>query len=270
MTAPREPSAGGWLRLSGRALGAVASTAGHLAAFELDARRQRVATTSLLPTWVPRWSRSLLQLFGVKLRVEGTAHLSTPYPGRGPNGVGRVFVMNHRSAVDVLVLFATTEAQLVSRHDLAAWPGIGFGARRIGTMFVDRESMRSGATVLKAMTRTLEAGRGVALFPEGTAFAGDEVHPFRPGAFKAAIRTDAEIIPMGIAYADEAAYYGDETFADHVRRVGTLRHLEATLVFGAPIPPGAKKLVELREETRDAVQALVYQARAGLSTVTRS
>lgn len=262
--AHHEPSAGDWLRLSGRALGAVASTAGHLAAFELDTRRRRLDSTALLPTWVPRWSRSLMRLFGVSLAIEGTAGLSEPYPGRGPGGVGRIFVMNHRSAIDVLVLFATTEAQLVSRHDLAAWPGIGFGARRIGTMFVDRASMRSGATVLKEMTRTVAAGRGIALFPEGTAFAGDEVHPFRPGAFKASIRTDAEIIPMGIAYADAAAYYGDESFADHVRRVGGLRHLEAALVFGEPIHPGAKKLVDLREETRTAVQALVHRARARL------
>src|SRR5690606_10209481 len=233
---------GGWLRLSGRALGAIASTAGHLAAFELDTRIKRTTSTALLPTWVPRWSRSLLSLFGVELDIEGTAGLTEPYPGRGPNGVGRVFVMTPRSAVDVLGLYATTEAQLVSRHDLAAWPGIGFGARRIGTMFVDRASMRSGATVLKEMTRALEAGRGVALFPEGTAFGGDEVHPFRPGSFKAGIRTDAEIVPMGIAYADETAYFGDEAFADHVRRVGALRHLRAALVFGEPIRPGAKKL----------------------------
>jgi lyso-ornithine lipid O-acyltransferase len=261
MSVEHEDKAGGWLRLSGRALGAIASTAGHLAVFEIDTKRQGLDATALLPTWVPRWSRSLLDIFGVELDIEG-GKLGEPYPGRGPNGVGRVFVMNHRSAVDVLVLFATTEAQLVSRHDLAAWPGIGFGARRIGTMFVDRASMRSGATVLKEMTRTLEAGRGVALFPEGTAFAGDEVHPLRPGAFKAAIRTDAEIIPMGIAYADEAAYFGDETFADHVRRVGTLRHLEASLIFGQPIQPGAKKLVDLRDETREAIQALVHRARA--------
>jgi lyso-ornithine lipid O-acyltransferase len=256
---PRAPALAGRLRFATRALAATTATAGYLAALELETRLRRDDAMALVHGWVPRWASALLAIFGAALRVEGHA---SPYPGRSDAGLGRLFVMNHRSAMDILVVLATTEAHLVSRHDLAAWPGIGVGARRIGTMFVDRASMRSGATVLKEMTRALRAGRGVGIFPEGTAYPGDEVRPFRPGAFKAAIRTGAEVVPMGIAYADAAAYYGDETFSKHLERVASLPQLRAAVVFGEPLAPDGKRLVDLRDEARAAVQALVGRARS--------
>jgi 1-acyl-sn-glycerol-3-phosphate acyltransferase len=218
---------------------------------------------ALLHKWVLRWAGALLDIFAVSVHARGRfVGDGAPYPG-GEGGVGRVFVMNHRSGMDIPIVFAKTEAHLVSRHDLAAWPLIGRGARRLGTLFVDRSSMRSGATVLKAMTRTLERGCGVAIFPEGTAFSGDEVRAFRPGAFNAALRTGAEIVPMGIAYADEAAMFGDETFGAHMQRVAGLPELQVALEVGEPIA-ATGNVAALRDATRERVQALVHGARARL------
>jgi 1-acyl-sn-glycerol-3-phosphate acyltransferase len=220
---------------------------------------------AVLHDWVVSWGRKLLRIFGVRLQAHGFfVAQGNAYPGRGANGVGRVFVMNHRSGMDIPIAFAVTEAHLVSRHDLASWPLLGRGARRLGTLFVDRGSMRSGATVLKAMTRTLRGGCGVTIFPEGTAYAGDEVRPFRPGAFNAALRTGADIVPMGIAYADDAAMFGDESFPTHMRRVSGLPALDVALEIGEPIPSAGRTVPELRDISRARVQALVTRARARL------
>jgi 1-acyl-sn-glycerol-3-phosphate acyltransferase len=254
------------LRAAARGAAFLGTTVGLWACLDVDtlvsARDRREA---LLHAWVVRWARSLLRIFGVQLDARGLfVEQGNAYPGRGHAGVGRVFVMNHRSGMDIPIAFAVAEAHLVSRHDLAAWPLIGRGARRLGTLFVDRSSMRSGATVLKAMTRTLRNGCGVTIFPEGTAFSGDDVRSFRPGAFNAAIRTGADIVPMGIAYGDEAAMFGDESFPAHMRRVSALPELRVALDVGAPIPSQGKTVAELRDETRAHVQTLVRAARSRL------
>ncbi|MEZ4442106.1 MAG: lysophospholipid acyltransferase family protein [Polyangiaceae bacterium] len=217
--------------------------------------------------WVGRWASRVLELLDLDLAVDGRPYqLSERLPDRDADGHGRLFVMNHRSAIDIMVTFAVTEGSLVSRHDLAGWPVVGKGAQRLGTLFVDRSSMRSGAAVLKVMTRALEQGQGIAIYPEGTAFAGDEVRPFRPGAFRAAQRTGAPLVPMGIAYADESAYYGDESFAAHVERVMSKPGLRAAVEIGEPIHAReGETLVSLRDRVHEAVQALVHRARARLS-----
>jgi 1-acyl-sn-glycerol-3-phosphate acyltransferase len=253
------------LRLAGRASACLVTTLGIWACLDAEtALSDRALHDALTHKWCNRWARRVLDVLAVDLAAVG-AHVSAgeAYPGRG-DGPGRIFVMNHRSALDVMVMFALTQSHLVSRHDLASWPLVGAGARRLRTLFVDRASMRSGASVLKLMARTLEEGKGVAIFPEGTAFAGDEVRPFKPGAFRAAQRAHADIVPMGIAYADEAAYYGDESFGAHVQRVFSLPSLRAALIFGEPIAAGSGPLVELRDHTRKIVQQLVNEARAKL------
>ena len=152
--------------------------------------------------WMARYGAGLLRLYGLEVTAEGP-HVGVPggrYPARDARGRGRLFVMNHRSMLDIFVNLAFLEANIVSRADLSRWPVIGLAARRVGTLFVDRESRRSGAAVINAMCGAVERGRAVIVYPEGTTFSGDEVHPFRPGAFLVAERTGAEIVPVGIAY----------------------------------------------------------------------
>jgi len=255
------------IRFSARALAAAVSTAGYWGTMEaMRARAAQPDKQATLVAWVPRWARQLCRIFGVDVMAEGLfVEHGDAYPALGPNGVGRVFIMNHRSGLDIPVMLSLVEGHLVSRADLASWPFIGQGARRIGTMFVDRSSMRSGATVQREMERGLEEGKGVAIFPEGTAFDGDEVRPFRPGAFRAAIRTGAEIVPLGIAYNRPEAYYGDESFMDHMGRVVGLTELRASVVVGAPIHVvDEERITDLRDRAREAVQGLVVRARERL------
>jgi lyso-ornithine lipid O-acyltransferase len=152
----------------------------------------------------------------------------------------------------------------VSRADLARWPVIGVAARRVGTVFVDRQSKQSGAAAISTMVQAIERGRGVMVYPEGTTFEGDEVHPFRAGAFLTAQRTGAEIVPIGLAYEGAAASYGEETFAEHMVRVSAAPMTRASIVVGDPIPSGGQDVDALREHARSEVQALVHHARRAL------
>jgi lyso-ornithine lipid O-acyltransferase len=228
--------------------------------------RRRKPRIDIINKWVPRWAGALCWIFGFHIEAHGPhVEQGRLYPGRDENGVGRIFVMNHRSGVDIPVIFTLLEAHVISRHDLAKWPLIGPGARRIGTLFVDRASTRSGADVLKATARSLDAGEGISMFPEGTAYAGDEVRAFRPGAFKAAQRSNAQVVPLGIAYENPVAYYTEKTFMEHMKKVAGFKTLRVIVEVGEPMTPDEDSAVEFKDHVRDRVVELVAAARSRLA-----
>lgn len=208
--------------------------------------------------WVRRWARALLALFAIDVVVEGRV---PPPTRRGQRG--RVVVANHRSAIDIGVLLATFGGTLVSRADLARWPVVGAAARAVGTVFVDRADANSGAATIRAIQRRLEEGATIGIFPEGTTFDGDEVRPFHGGAFIAAARAGAEILPVGLAYPrGSGAAFVDETFPEHLARMAKSDATRMGLVVGDPIDATGTRAAALSARTRDAVAALVVRARA--------
>jgi 1-acyl-sn-glycerol-3-phosphate acyltransferase len=216
------------------------------------------ARDALRDRWIGVWSSALLRLFSITVLREGAAVIHDPERARG-----RLVVSNHRSAIDIGLLLQTFGGHMVSRADLAGWPLLGRAARKIGTVFVDRASTVSGASAIRAMRSILSARGTVLLFPEGTTFEGDVVRPFHPGGFIAALRTEAEIVPVGIAYqrGSRAAFVG-QTFLRHLSRVAGGPPTRVVVRIGAPIDvsPGVRAAV-LAEESHAAVQGLVDAAR---------
>jgi 1-acyl-sn-glycerol-3-phosphate acyltransferase len=206
--------------------------------------------------WVRAVTRAMLRVFSVQVVVDGAAPR--------PTGAGRVIVANHRSAFDIGVLLSTFGGTMVSRDDLADWPLIGTAARLADTVFVDRSQAHSGATTLRLVRRRLGEGRTVHLFPEGTTYDGDEVRPFRPGAFVAAVAAKAEILPVGLAYpAASGAAYVDDTFGAHVTRLAGGRRMRMVVAIGAPIvPEPGERAAAVSDRVHAAVQELVGRARA--------
>jgi lyso-ornithine lipid O-acyltransferase len=211
--------------------------------------------------WLARWASALLRLFAVRVELLG------PRPP-APVGRGRLVVCNHRSAIDVVVLLGTLGGRMVSRADLSGWPVVGAAARSVGTVFVDRSDATSGAAAIREVRSLLRGGQTVIVFPEGTTFAGDEVRPFQAGAFLSAVSSDAEILPVGLAYeaGSDAAYF-NETFPAHLARLAAApRPTRVRMALGAPIPtraPHAKsaRAAALAEAAHAAVELQVARAR---------
>jgi 1-acyl-sn-glycerol-3-phosphate acyltransferase len=207
--------------------------------------------------WVGAWSRALLRAFGVGVLVQGS---SAPASGRAG---GRLVVANHRSTADILALLATFGGAMVSRADVAGWPLIGRAARAVGTVFVDRASAFSGATAVRAIRTRLLRGGTVIVFPEGGTSSGDEVRPFRAGAFVAALRASAEIVPVGLAYSvgSEAAFV-DESFPAHLARMAAASPSKVAMGIGTSISSaGALRAEDLRDRAHSEVVTLVAQSR---------
>jgi 1-acyl-sn-glycerol-3-phosphate acyltransferase len=208
--------------------------------------------------WVRRWARALLGLFSIDVVVRG----SVPPPTRRGER-GRLIVTNHRSAIDIVVVLATFGGTMVSRADVATWPVVGAAARSVGTVFVDRSNAKSGAATIRSIQKHLEDGRTIAVFPEGTTFEGDHVRPFHGGAFIAAARAGAEILPVGLAYpAASGAAYVSETFIAHLGRMARSTTTRMGLAVGSPIDvEKGMRAGPLTERAHSDVSHLVAEAR---------
>ena len=67
-----------------------------------------------------------------------------------------------------------------------------------GYIPVDRASHKSGRAAVQRITRVLDKGASVLLFPEGTRSPDGKIHAFKMGAFKVARDNKVEILPLVI------------------------------------------------------------------------
>lgn len=168
----------------------------------------------------------------MRVRVEGR-----------PLGRHVLFLANHVSWLDILLLAGVSGAAFVSKAEVARWPVIGWLAGLHDTIFVarsERSAVRGQADTLRD---ALAQGRPVALFPEGTTSGGEHVLPFRASLLAslypplAAVRVQPVAIDYGPALAD-IAWVGDEPAPANAGRVlarcGTA---VVTLRFLDPIDP---------------------------------
>ncbi len=245
-TARRTVRAAGFAAITGTMLCAYAARDAVCADEERDALRNQ---------WVKRWSSALLRLFAIKLEIYGAMPPSEAH--------GRLVVANHRSTIDIGIMLNAFGGHMVSRADLSQWPLVGAAARKVGTVFVDRQDAASGATAIRIIRQLLKDGQTVNIFPEGTTFDGDLVRPFHLGAFVAALRTGAEILPVGMAYTrGSGAAFVNETFLQHLSRLAASPPSRVAVCIGAPLQiSGRARAHELRDTAHSAVQELVHEAR---------
>jgi 1-acyl-sn-glycerol-3-phosphate acyltransferase len=178
------------------------------------------------------WSIEMLARLGIRLLVKGS-----PAP-QGP----LLLVANHISWLDITALHAARFCRFVSKSDVRAWPLIGSLAAGVGTLFIQRESRRDAMRVVHHMTRSLQDGEVLAIFPEGTTSEGASLLPFHANLLQAAISAAAPVQPVALQFVDTRSgrrslapcYVGDDTLLGSVWRTLSASDITAQISFGAP------------------------------------
>ena len=186
-----------------------------------------------------RYHAVLCRLIGLRVQVVGT-------PSRDPSVL---FVSNHSSWLDILVLGATIEAAFVSKSEVGQWPVVGTVARLGRTVFVSRKRNSTGKEAEEIQQR-LRRGDSIILFPEGTSNDGTRVLPFR-SSFLAVAAEAKQVQPVSLVYdrlgglpacrRDRPlfAWYGDMDIATHFWRIARRSGARATVLLHDPADPAA-------------------------------
>jgi 1-acyl-sn-glycerol-3-phosphate acyltransferase len=110
-----------------------------------------------------------------------------------------VLVANHPSALDPLFLAAAVPERLVflAAAEFLALPAVGWAMRTYGCIPVRRGEVDSRA--VRGALLALEAGRKVAVFPEGRVTPHPDGRPGLRGAALLAARAGVPVVPVAIA-----------------------------------------------------------------------
>jgi len=214
-------------------------------------RRRRIAK---------RWSDGVLDIFGLTLEVEGK-----PLPHRDAGPV--LMVGNHISWVDVYAYLSVADFRFIAKSEVKAWPLIGWFARNIGTIFVERDRPRDAVRVGRELRDALDAGHAVCLFPEGTTTDGSVVLPFSSVLISAAVDTGVPVQPVSIAYrrpdggaCTRAAFTGDATLVGSIWELAGGGRSVVKLSFLEPVPTAGVDRRALARQAEDAVRASLGHA----------
>lgn len=186
---------------------------------------------------------TLCRLIGLRVQVIGAPATE--------DGAARpvLYLSNHSSWLDVLVLGGVLEACFVSKGEIADWPLVNIVAKLGRTVFVSR-SRRATGREADAMRAHMAAGESLIIFPEGTSNDGTRTLPFRSSLLGAADAART-VQPVSLVYdrlgglpacrRDRPlfAWYGDMDIGSHFWRLARRGGARATILLHEPFPPTA-------------------------------
>lgn len=168
-------------------------------------------------------SKILARIFNFNIKVSGEVTKNKPV----------LFVSNHMSYADILILGSVLPGNFVSKAEVGNWPIIGWIAKLNGTLFIDRKKSAAGKHLEQIETALFKEGKNLIIFPEGTTGDGRNVLPFKSSLFKIAENLPEgkklTIQPVTINYTHinglpvqanerkKIAWIGDATFAPHFK-----------------------------------------------------
>lgn len=208
--------------------------------------------------WPPRFLAWVARAAGMRVKVVGT-----------PLGRDVLFLANHLSWLDILILAGASGTAFVSKDEVASWPLIGWLASLNNTVFIARSERKDVRNQADALRRALGRGQPVALFPEGTTDGGPTILPFRASLLASLFPPipGVKVQPVALDYgagAHDIAWIGEESAKDNV--ISVLRRPGTNLVtvhFLEPVDPveaGDRKA--LAEQSRREIIAALEASEA--------
>lgn len=191
--------------------------------------------------WLPQlFHRYWCRIFGIHVQTRGQISPHQP----------TLFVANHVSYLDIVVLSSILDASFIAKSEIANWPILGLLSRLQRTLFVERRRPRA-ANQRDEISERLSAGDSLVLFPEGTSNDGQRVLPFKSALFAVAERrgedepltiqpislayTHLDGIPLNRAFRPQFAWFGDMTLAPHLFEMLGMGRVTVEVTFHDPV-----------------------------------
>ncbi len=182
---------------------------------------------------------ALMNLVLVRLHTRGLEQ--TPKEGRF------LLVCNHLFLADPGILlhcFRESQVAFITKKENYALPIVGPFMHKTLCQSIDRENDRQALkTILKCIQLIKEDQVSVGVFPEGYTSKDGKLHPFRPGVFKIAQRTNVPIVVCTIQGTREI-----------FQNLGKGKKTDVTLHLVEVIPPEA-----IQGKSTAEISDLVYE-----------
>lgn len=138
------------------------------------------------------WGKAILLASGVKVTVQGLKHID--------RAATYLFMANHQSMYDILVLFAHLPVQFrwLAKKELFRIPVMGYAMGKVGHISIDRSDRRAAHKSLIDAARKIAEGTSVIIFPEGSRSKDGTLMPYKPGGFHLAVLSGRPIVPVVI------------------------------------------------------------------------
>ena len=135
-----------------------------------------------------------IYFMNMRIQVEGKENL--------PKETGFSIYSNHTSLMDIPILMYKLydyPIAFLAKEVVQKIPLLGKWTFQLGCVMIDRSSAREGAKSIIQVIHHIKDGSSMVIFPEGTR-GTDPVSllPFKDGAFKAALKSKAPLVPITI------------------------------------------------------------------------
>ena len=141
-----------------------------------------------------------------------------------------LFVSNHRSNFDILLIHTSTRHDLgfIAKKEMDKIPLLNIQMRNIGCIFLDRDDVKAGLASINAAAENIKKGVSMCVFPEGhrSKKPNMEMGEFRAGALKVAEKANCPIVPVAVIDSDTL-----------MEQTGKFKIVsgKAKVIFGEPI-----------------------------------
>ena len=142
------------------------------------------------------WSKGLLRVSGIAVRVEGAERLlERPC----------VYIVNHVSMIDVwaLVTCLPRVPKFIMKKELLRIPLFGAAAEAAGHIVINRQNRSAAFGSYDRAAGVIRRGASACVFAEGTRSPTGNLLPFKKGPFVLAIAAQVPIVPVLVAGAFE-------------------------------------------------------------------
>lgn len=196
------------------------------------------------------WAKCLLRAAGIRVEADLSA--------LDPRGT-YVFMANHQSHMDILILFATLSGynfRFLAKESLFAIPVFGQALRRMGHVAIDRANRRKAMESIQEAVELVSRGVSLLVFPEGTrSLDFTRLQEFKTGGMIVALKCQAMVAPIILSGSGNI-------LAKHGRRLtpGVVR-LRALPPFDAAAAYTLKQREAFKNDLWDRMEAAYQEMR---------
>jgi len=176
------------------------------------------------------WCRAFVRALGIDLRLhqKNRARLPARY----------ILIANHPAAFEDIGIPALFDVVSLAKVQVMDWFIVGRISHAAGTLYVDREDPESRKQAIDTMVGTVNAGRNIALYPEGGCKGRRLYKEFLSGAFEVSIRTGVPILPVFLHYeAQDDFEWQGQTLPQKIRQMMFSVNNRANFYVFDPLDP---------------------------------